>query len=137
MIGLAGAACLFSALWAAGPLAQAAGRISQQEFRTLLAEGPVSIVDTRSEHEFAEGRIPGAVSLPDYEAGVPTRAASTTIQQLKASGRPVVVYCACPAEGTSLRVARLLMAEGIAGARALTGGWVDWFNDGNPVERSR
>ena len=42
----------------------------------------------------------------------------------------MVVYCACPAEITSLRVAEELRAAGIADARALTGGWVDWFNCG-------
>ena len=37
----------------------------------------------------------------------------------------------------SLRVAEELRAAGIAAARALTGGWVDWFNSGNPVEPAR
>lgn len=124
-------------LLASGAAAQSADRISQQEFKQLVAAKAVSIVDTRSEHEFAEGHIPGAVSLPDYETGAATPAARKTIERLKAAGRPVVVYCACPAEGTSLRTARVLRGEGLTGARALTGGWVEWFNGGNPIERSR
>ena len=59
------------------------------------------------------------------------------IAALKKSKLPIVVYCACPAELTSLRVAEALRAEGLTDARALTGGWVEWFNAGNPVEPGR
>lgn len=38
-------------------------------------------------------------------------------------------------ETSSLRVATLLQRLGVPDARALTGGWVDWFNDGNPIAR--
>ena len=55
------------------------------------------------------------------------------IDVLKKSKLPIVVP-ACPAELTSLRVAEALRAEGLPDARALTGGWAEWFNGGNPVE---
>jgi len=29
----------------------------------------------------------------------------------------------------------MLKERGIDGARALTGGWNDWVNDGNPIEK--
>jgi hypothetical protein len=29
----------------------------------------------------------------------------------------------------------MLKERGIDNVRALTGGWVDWINDGNPVEK--
>lgn len=124
---------LFVLLLTAAVPAQSGERISQADFKKLFAAGAVSIVDTRSESEFARGHIPGAVPLPGDEASAGTRAARRIVAQLKSARRPVVVYCACPAEGTSLAVARRLAAEGLD-ARALTGGWVDWFNDGNPVE---
>jgi rhodanese-related sulfurtransferase len=112
-------------------------RISQQDFKKLVAGKNVTVLDTRDEDSYAMGHIPGAISLPDHDLGVPTPAADKVVARLKASKRPVVVYCACGAEVTSLRVAKLLAERGIADVRALTGGWVDWYNDGNPIERGR
>ena len=37
-------------------------------------------------------------------------------------------------EATSARAALLLKERGVADVRALTGGWNDWVNDGNPTE---
>lgn len=127
---------LATALAAALMLQQpsAADRISQADFKKLVAARSVMVVDTRDEHAFERGHIPGAVSLPDYHLDATTPGARETVARLKASTVPIVVYCACPAEITSLRVARLLREQGVGDARALTGGWVDWFNDGNPVE---
>ena len=94
-------------------------------------------VDTRAEPEYSRAHVPGAISLGDADmsAGVP--AALQAVAALKKAKRPVVVYCACPAEITSLRVAEALRAAGVNDVRALTGGWVEWFNAGNPVEPSR
>ena len=112
-------------------------RISQAEFKRLFTAKAVAVVDTRAEPEYSRAHVPGAMSLGDADisAGVP--AATKTIAALKKAKRPVVVYCACPAEITSLRVAEALRAAGVNDVRALTGGWVEWFNAGNPVEPSR
>ena len=117
--------------------APADARISQAEFKRLFTAKAVAVVDTRAEPEYARAHVPGAMSLGDADisAGVP--AATKTIAALKNAKRPVVVYCACPAEITSLRVAEALRAAGVNDVRALTGGWVEWFNAGNPVEPSR
>ena len=40
-------------------------------------------------------------------------------------------------EATSARAALLLKERGVANVRALTGGWNDWVNDGNPVQSGR
>jgi 3-mercaptopyruvate sulfurtransferase SseA len=37
-------------------------------------------------------------------------------------------------EATSARAALMLKRRGVADVRALTGGWNDWVNAGNPVE---
>ena len=118
-------------------LAPAEARISQAEFKTLFTAKAVSVVDTRAEPEYSRAHVPGAVSLGDADISARTPAAIRTIDALKRSKRPVVVYCACPAEITSLRVADALRAAGLNDVRALTGGWVEWFNAGNPVEPSR
>jgi rhodanese-related sulfurtransferase len=114
-----------------------AERISQAEFKELVASNAVAIVDTRAEPEFARGHIPRAVSLTEADLAAKTPRAEKALTVLRRGKVPVVVYCACPAEITSLRMAQALGEHGIAGARALTGGWVEWFNAGNPVEPAK
>jgi rhodanese-related sulfurtransferase len=118
-------------------LAPPEARISQAEFKKLFTAKTVVVVDTRAEPEYSRAHVPGAVSLGDADISARTPAAIRAIEALKKSKRPVVVYCACPAETTSLRVADALRAAGLNDVRALTGGWADWFNAGNPVEPSR
>jgi predicted sulfurtransferase len=71
-----------------------APRITQQEFKKLLAAKNVIVVDTRNPDAYPLGHIPGAVLLPlegqltwpeDYQS---------TVDMLKRSGKPVVTYCA-------------------------------------------
>jgi rhodanese-related sulfurtransferase len=118
-------------------LASAESRISQAEFKTLFTAKAVAVVDTRAEPEYSRAHVPGAISLGDADISARTPAAMQTIAGLRKAKRPVVVYCACPAEITSLRVVEALRAAGLNDVRALTGGWVEWFNAGNPVEPSR
>jgi rhodanese-related sulfurtransferase len=118
------------------PLATAE-RISQAELKELVASNGVAIVDTRAAPEFARGHIPRAVSLTEADLATKTPRAEKALMLLRRAKVPIVVYCACPAEITSLRMARVLSEHGISGARALTGGWVDWFNAGNPVEPAK
>jgi len=49
-------------------------------------------------------------------------------------GREVVLYCSCPSEITSARVARLLMEKGIQHVHPLAGGLQGWRARGYPVE---
>jgi len=71
-----------------------APRISQQDFKKLVAAKNVIIVDTRNEDAFPAGHIPGAIKLPlegkmtwgdEYEK---------TAQMLVKATKPVVTYCA-------------------------------------------
>jgi rhodanese-related sulfurtransferase len=129
----------FAGLMLATALQQAPpeARISQAAFRQLFTAEAVAVVDTRAEPEYSRAHVPGAISLGDADISARVPAAMQTIAALKQSKRPVVVYCACPAEITSLRVADALRSAGVNDVRALTGGWVEWFNAGNPVEPSR
>jgi rhodanese-related sulfurtransferase len=111
-------------------------RISQVDLRNC-SPGDRRGRRSRSEAEFTRGHVPGAISLTDADLSARTAVAVRAIAALKKSKLPIVVYCACPAELTSLRVAEALRSEGLADARALTGGWVEWFNAGNPVETGR
>ena len=71
-----------------------APRISQQDFKKLIAAKNVIIVDTRNEDAFPSGHIPGAIKLPlegkmtwgdEYEK---------TAEMLVKTTKPVVTYCA-------------------------------------------
>ena len=88
----------------------------------------VLVLDVRDPESFSKGRIPGAVNV-DYT------------QVLKEAGRfagetrTIVAYCACANEMTAARASVDLAAKGIAGAKALKGGWDEWVQRGERIER--
>lgn len=49
--------------------------------------------------------------------------------------RIIVTYCACANEMTAARASVDLAAKGIAGAKALKGGWDEWVSRGERVEK--
>ena len=67
-------------------LNDAALRISLEEFLKLAAKGGVTIVDVRSPDQFAEGHIPGALSIP-------VGSVKANADQLRSLGKPVLTYC--------------------------------------------
>jgi rhodanese-related sulfurtransferase len=72
-----------------------APRISQQDFKKLIASKNVVIVDTRNEELFPQGHIPGAIKLPlEGLQTWPEEYEKTVIPKLLASKKPVVTYCA-------------------------------------------
>ena len=62
-------------------------RITLAEFKKLLATDAVVVVDVRAAESYAEGHIPGALSVPldDLKGHV---------ARLKALNKPIVTYCA-------------------------------------------
>jgi rhodanese-related sulfurtransferase len=103
-------------------------RISIDELKVLLEQKAVLVIDVRDPESFAKGHIPGAVNV-DYT------------QVLKEGGkfagekRTIVAYCACANEMTAARAAVDLSAKGIAGAKALKGGWDEWLQRGEKIEK--
>ena len=103
-------------------------RISIDELKTLMEQNAVLVIDVRDPDSFAKGRIPGAVNI-DYT------------QILKEGGRfagekrTIVAYCACANEMTAARASVDLAAKGIPGAKALKGGWDEWVQRGEKVEK--
>jgi len=71
-----------------------APRISQAEFKKLVAAKNVVIVDTRNRESFATSHIPGAVLLPLEGALTWPESYEPTVATLIASKKPVVAYCA-------------------------------------------
>jgi phage shock protein E len=103
-------------------------RITIDELKPLIDQGAVLVLDVRRPDEFAQGHIPGAVNL-EYTL-VPAQGA-----RFKAETRPIVAYCACANEMTAARAAVDLAALGIAGAKALKGGWEEWTARGERIEK--
>ena len=103
-------------------------RVTIDELKALMAQKAVLVIDVRDSESFAKGRIPGAVNV-DYT------------QILKEGGkfagekRTIVTYCACANEMTAARASVDLAAKGIAGAKALKGGWDEWIQRGEKIEK--
>jgi rhodanese-related sulfurtransferase len=77
-----------------GPQGIDAPRITQGEFKKLVAAKNVIIVDTRSEDQFPLGHIPGSVKLPLEGRLTWPEAYEKTVAVLLATKKPVVAYCA-------------------------------------------
>ena len=94
-----GQACLLLGLLATLPAAAQgqgidAPRISQADFKKLVAAKNVVVVDTRVAEVFAAGHIPGALLLPLEGAMTWPEEYEKTVAKLIASKKPVVTYCA-------------------------------------------
>ena len=72
--------------------------------------------------------IPGAVNINYTEV-------FQHAEKFKGETRTIVAYCACAREMTSARAAVDLAQKGIAGAKALVGGWDEWAQRGEKIEK--
>lgn len=71
-----------------------APRISQQDFKTLIAAKNVVIIDTRNAEAFPAARIPGAVLLPLEGQLTWPASYETVVAMLLKTKKQVVTYCA-------------------------------------------
>lgn len=98
-----------------------AGRtISVLELQPLHKAGKVLVIDVRNESSFEAGHIEGAINVP-----VPSVADRLEDIRARAAGRPIVTYCTCPSEGSSLYAVGVLGEAGLP-SRALVGGYHAW-----------
>jgi membrane protein DedA with SNARE-associated domain/rhodanese-related sulfurtransferase len=105
-------------------------RITVDELRKKLKEGePVAILDLRSRLELEQDPsvISGAFHMSPDE--VETRHAEIP------RDRDIVLYCSCPNEVTSARVAWLLRRKGIERVRPLLGGIDAWRERNYPMDQ--
>jgi cysteine synthase B len=132
---LAGAAIVASAagLTAQTPVTNAdlaaVPRVSQAEFKKLLAANKVLAIDVRDAHAYENGHIPGALNVSFVDVEI-------MANRLLKEPRPIVAYCACKDEMTAARVAIQLTRVGVKNLRVLTGGWDGWTAGGGKVERT-
>ena len=107
----------------------ASNRISPEEVNArALAGEPMVFVDARNAKAWAESdrKIPGAIrmSTDDVESHLDEIDKTST----------VIVYCTCPSEESSVRVAKTLSDNGHPRVFALRGGFDAWVAAEYPVE---
>jgi rhodanese-related sulfurtransferase len=113
-----------------GFAAAAVGWISPEEARGLLTAGTVAFVDCRSEPEFLNGHVSGALHVPAESASL----GEEVLQRLRGVGT-VITYCdAGEACENSQRLATLLSQTGLPDVRVMRGGLPAWLSHGYPAE---
>ncbi|MHA7263739.1 rhodanese-like domain-containing protein [Arthrobacter sp. TMN-37] len=85
---------------------------------------PPTVIDTRSPASWGQGRIPGAVHIPN--ADLNTRIGEVAPELDTA----IVVYCWGPGCNGSTRGALILAAMGYTNVRELIGGFEYWAREG-------
>jgi len=96
-------------------------QITAEDAKKLMdAESDYIIVDARTEEEFAEGHIPGAILIPEYE--ITDRAQS----ELPDKDQLILVYCR---SGRRSKIASQALADlGYTNVKEF-GGIIDWPYD--------
>lgn len=98
--------------------------LDREDIKAGLAAGSILLVDVREPHEFAAGRIPGAVSMP-LSCFEPA--------SLPVAGTRRIVF-ACAAGMRSARALAAARAAGIAIDAHYRGGFRDWLMAGETIE---
>lgn len=88
---------------------------------------PPVVLDVRSSEAWSQGRIPGAVHVPNAEL------AARAAEVLPDLSAPVVVYCWGPGCNGSTRGALTLARLGYTHVRELIGGFEYWSREGLSV----
>lgn len=89
-------------------------------------DSPV-VIDVRSDASWSQGRIPGAVHIPNADLADQISAA------VRDHDQPVVVYCWGPGCNGSTRAALTLAGLGYSRVRELIGGFEYWAREGLAV----
>jgi rhodanese-related sulfurtransferase/transcriptional regulator with XRE-family HTH domain len=99
--------------------------VSAREAEALIAAGELDVVDVREPHEYAEGHVPGARSVP--------------LAQLKAAPTARLprdrVLFVCARGSRSQSAATAAEAAGLKELFSLDGGTIAWEKAGLPMER--
>jgi hydroxyacylglutathione hydrolase len=113
-----------------GPLVESIGapaRLAPRGFEAAIAAGALA-VDSRTNEQFDEAHIPGAISASAYDTGFATKVA-----QVVPPDAEVVIVAA--SDGNELAAAELLAAVGLRVRGFLGGGMSAWRAEERPVQR--
>ncbi len=106
-------------------------QLGLEEALALHKERKGVFVDARSEEEFGQGHIPGALLLPldDFDEVV------SSWETLIPSDTLLIAYCGKGCD-SSWDVAEMLREEGYSNLKVFYGGWDKWKGAGYPVEKA-
>jgi len=104
-------------------------RISVEDLKAKMDSGqPVILLDLRNtlDRDHDRVRIPGAFHMMPNFVDIGAR-------EIKGKNE-IIVYCSCPNEATSAKVAHQLLRTGLSAVYPLEGGLMAWRDRGYPVE---
>jgi glyoxylase-like metal-dependent hydrolase (beta-lactamase superfamily II)/rhodanese-related sulfurtransferase len=113
-----------------GPLVESIGaptQLTPHGFEAAIAAGALA-VDSRTNEQFDEAHIPGAISASGYDTGFATKVA----QVVPVDAELLVVAAS---DGNELEAAELLAAVGLRVRGFLGGGMTSWRAEDRPVAR--
>jgi len=113
-----------------GPLVDQFGApapMTPHEVETAVAEGAV-VIDGRTNDQFDEAHIAGALSTSAYDTGFATK-----VSRVAPDGADIIIVAA--SDGDERQAAELLAAVGMRVRGFLAGGMTAWRGDERPVER--
>ena len=98
--------------------------------REVFDSADVLFVDARSQKDYEDGHIPGAVSLPldRFDERIESFLKRYPLTQ------PIVTYCSGRACEDSHSLARFLSEAGYTDVRIFIDGFSGWKAEGNPIE---
>lgn len=105
--------------------------IRTTEAEALWRHNTTLFVDVRSNEEYAQGHIAGALHLTEEDLD---RRLPELLPRLRRAGA-VVVYCKSRDCGKSLWAALRLEQEGLTRVHIYPAGWNEWYLRGLPTER--
>ncbi|MDH4009277.1 MAG: rhodanese-like domain-containing protein [Desulfobacterales bacterium] len=118
----------------ASPAGDAAGQKKEIDSvaraKTLFDKGDVLFVDARSQNQYGNGHIPGAVSLPvgQFEERIESFLNRYPPEQ------PIVTYCSGRTCEDSHDLAQFLSDVGFNNVRIFIDGFPGWEAEGYPIE---
>jgi hydroxyacylglutathione hydrolase len=113
-----------------GPLIEEMGTpvpLAPRAVELGIAEGEL-LVDARTNEQFDEAHVPGAISASAYETGFATKVAKVVPPEVE-----LIVVAA--SDGHELEAAELLGSVGLLVRGYLAGGMTAWRSEGRPVQR--
>lgn len=113
-----------------GPLIEEFGApapLSPRAVEVAIAEGAI-LVDARTNEQFDEAHIPGAISASAYDTGFATKVARVVDPDVE-----LIVVAA--SDGYELEAAELLASVGLRVRGSLQGGMTSWRSEDRSVER--
>jgi rhodanese-related sulfurtransferase len=113
-----------------GPLVEEIGTpapLTPRSVEVAIAEGAL-LIDARTNEQFDEGHIPGAISASAYDTGFATKVATVVPSDIE-----LIVVAA--SDGYELEAAEQLAAVGLHVRGYLRGGMTAWRSEERPIRR--